>query len=85
MHLVDNARRLHRAVAALDFAAPVAYVYDPLDYAWAPHRHYLERYGQGHRAVLLVGINPGPFGMVQTGVPLVTSRWCAAGSASRVP
>src|SRR6185436_7468972 len=69
MDLIENARRLRRAVAALEFGAPVAYVYDPLDYAWEPHRHYLERYGRGHPAVLLVGMNPGPFGMAQTGVP----------------
>jgi single-strand selective monofunctional uracil DNA glycosylase len=47
----------------------VAYVYRPLDYAWAPHRLYLERYGGGRPRVLLVGMNPGPFGMAQTGVP----------------
>jgi single-strand selective monofunctional uracil DNA glycosylase len=44
-------------------------VYDPLDYAWEPHRKYLERYGRGHPAVVLLGMNPGPFGMAQTGVP----------------
>jgi single-strand selective monofunctional uracil DNA glycosylase len=69
MDLIDHARRLQRAVAALDFGAPVTYVYNPLDYAWEPHRHYLERYGGGRPAVLLVGMNPGPFGMAQTGVP----------------
>jgi single-strand selective monofunctional uracil DNA glycosylase len=69
MDLIANARRLHRAVAALEFGAPVAYVYGPLDYAWEPHRHYLERYGGGHSQVVLVGMNPGPFGMAQTGVP----------------
>jgi single-strand selective monofunctional uracil DNA glycosylase len=47
----------------------VAYIYRPLDYAWEPHRLYLERYGRGHRQVMLVGMNPGPFGMAQTGVP----------------
>lgn len=67
--LVDIARRLRAEVAALRFAPPVAYVYNPLAYAWAPHRTYLERYGRGHREVLLLGMNPGPFGMAQTGVP----------------
>ncbi len=69
MELVQIARRLRTEVAALRFASPVACVYDPLEYAWAPHREYLERYGAGHPRVLLVGMNPGPFGMVQTGVP----------------
>lgn len=58
----DRIERLH-------FGAPVSYVYNPLAYAWEPHRAYLERYGAGPREVLLVGMNPGPWGMVQTGVP----------------
>jgi single-strand selective monofunctional uracil DNA glycosylase len=56
-------------VSRLKFAAPVAYVYNPLDYAWKPHRAYLQRYGRGRPRVLLLGMNPGPFGMAQTGVP----------------
>ncbi|HKJ89152.1 MAG TPA: single-stranded DNA-binding protein, partial [Gammaproteobacteria bacterium] len=47
----------------------MTHVYNPLDYARNPHRRYLERYGRGRREVLLVGMNPGPYGMVQTGVP----------------
>lgn len=69
MELVEIARRLRTDVTRLEFSPPVAYVYDPLEYAWAPHRAYLERYGNGHPEVLLVGMNPGPFGMAQTGVP----------------
>lgn len=51
------------------FAAPVTHVYDPLDYAWAGHEAYLRRYARGPRRVVFVGMNPGPFGMMQTGVP----------------
>ena len=69
MDLVDIARRLRDDVARLKFAPPVAVVYNPLDYAWKPHCAYLERYGRGHPLVLLLGMNPGPFGMAQTGVP----------------
>jgi single-strand selective monofunctional uracil DNA glycosylase len=60
---------LARAVADLAFAPPVACVYNPLDYAWEPHAAYLDRWGRGRREVLLVGMNPGPWGMAQTGVP----------------
>ena len=66
------ARVTRAAVAELDrlrFSAPVACVYDPLDYAWPLHEQWLRRYGQGPKEVLLLGMNPGPFGMVQTGVP----------------
>lgn len=62
-------RALARAAGALRFAPPTAYVYNPLDYAWEAHRTYLERWGEGTREVLLLGMNPGPFGMAQTGVP----------------
>jgi single-strand selective monofunctional uracil DNA glycosylase len=67
--LIAVAQRLRNETAGLSFQPPVAYVYRPLDYAWAPHRLYLERYGSGRPQVLLVGMNPGPFGMAQTGVP----------------
>lgn len=67
--LTTIARDLRRETRALVFAAPVTHVYRPLDYAWAPHRAYLERWGTGRKEVLLVGMNPGPFGMAQTGVP----------------
>jgi single-strand selective monofunctional uracil DNA glycosylase len=69
MDLVRISRALARNVDALRFAAPVAYVYNPLDYARAPHEAYLERYGAAPKEVVLLGMNPGPFGMAQTGVP----------------
>ena len=67
--LIAAAARLRDAVDALRFSPPVAHVYNPLDYAWAAHRLYLERFGQGPKKVVLLGMNPGPFGMMQTGVP----------------
>ncbi len=33
------------------------------------HRQYLQRYGQGRRDLVLLGMNPGPWGMAQTGIP----------------
>lgn len=67
--LVRIARTLRRAVDRLHFAPPVAHVYDPLDYAWAMHEAYLRRFGATRKRVVFVGMNPGPFGMMQTGVP----------------
>jgi len=67
--LLDCARELSRALAQLRFPAPVAHVYDPHVYAWAPYEAYVNRYGAGPKRVLLLGMNPGPFGMMQTGVP----------------
>ncbi|MEX1366459.1 MAG: uracil-DNA glycosylase family protein [Nannocystaceae bacterium] len=67
--LVRITRRLSRSVDALSFEPPVTHVYNPLRYAWAPHQQYLQRYGAKKGRVLLLGMNPGPFGMAQTGVP----------------
>ena len=62
-------RGLSRRVDELAFPS-VPFVYNPLDYARAPHEAYLERWGRRRpREVLMVGMNPGPFGMAQTGVP----------------
>lgn len=62
------ARRLARAVDRLQFGTP-SHVYNPLRYAWPAHRQYLQRYGAMRGRVLLLGMNPGPWGMAQTGVP----------------
>lgn len=63
------ARRLSEAVADLRFGAPVHTTYNPLEYAWPPHAQYLQRYGGGRKRFVLLGMNPGPYGMMQTGVP----------------
>lgn len=67
--LVELSRQLATAAGALTFAPPVAYVYNPLVYARAPLERYLARWGGAPRDWLFVGMNPGPFGMMQTGVP----------------
>lgn len=67
--LVEVARELCAAVDRLRFAPPVAHVYNPLDYARAPCEQYLRRHARRGVDALLLGMNPGPFGMVQTGVP----------------
>jgi single-strand selective monofunctional uracil DNA glycosylase len=67
--LVEIARDLGSEVARLEFSPPVTHVYNPLDYAWLAHRQYLERFGEGRKEVLFLGMNPGPWGMAQTGVP----------------
>ena len=66
---VAIAQVLAREAGSCRFGAPVAHVYNPLDYAFDAHRQYLERYCLGEADILLVGMNPGPWGMVQTGVP----------------
>lgn len=67
--LIQAARRLRTAIGPLAFAEPVSHVYNPLDYAWAAHELYLRKFGTTPKRVVFLGMNPGPFGMVQTGVP----------------
>lgn len=67
--LTPLAKKLGEDLDGLSFGDPVAYVYNPLVYAWEAHAAYLERYGQGTREVLFLGMNPGPFGMAQCGIP----------------
>ena len=67
--VIEATRRVVDALARLEFGPPVDCVYHPLDYAHRPHHRYLERFASGPKEVLLLGMNPGPFGMVQTGVP----------------
>ncbi|CAH0774060.1 unnamed protein product [Bemisia tabaci] len=47
----------------------VAYTYNPLDYAAELHAQYVQRFCQGPKKILFLGMNPGPHGMTQTGVP----------------
>jgi len=67
--LIAVARELSTQVQRLKFGRPVTHVYNPLAYAWKAHEEYLRRFGGGRKHVVFLGMNPGPFGMVQTGVP----------------
>lgn len=67
--LVDAARRLAEDTGKLRFAKPVTHVYNPLIYAWDPHELYLRRFGRTQKEIIFLGMNPGPYGMAQTGVP----------------
>jgi len=89
MSLIDIARQLGKDANRLRFGAPVEFVYNPLDYAWEAHAAYLQAYGRGTREVLLLGMNPGPWGMAQTGVPFGEVRlvrdWLGMNAAVRTP
>ena len=67
--LLSAVDQLNERLGALRFAPPVSHVYNPLAYAHDAHADYLRRYGDSAKEVLFLGMNPGPFGMAQTGVP----------------
>lgn len=86
---IEISRQLSRAVDAMRFPEPVACVYNPLDYAAAPHEDYLKRYAPGPKEALFLGMNPGPFGMAQTGVPFgdvgMVRHWLGVRGAVKSP
>jgi single-strand selective monofunctional uracil DNA glycosylase len=67
--LILAAKKLAAKVSHGKFGPPVTHFYNPLDYAWAAHELYLRTYAASSKRVLFLGMNPGPFGMAQTGIP----------------
>ncbi|MBK1790984.1 uracil-DNA glycosylase family protein [Persicirhabdus sediminis] len=67
--LEKAAKLMVNGLRPLKFTGDVTHVYNPLEYAWKPHQMYLERYGNSTKRVLMLGMNPGPWGMAQTGIP----------------
>ena len=67
--LIAAAKKLSKEVNALTFGDPVTHVYNPLAYAWTAHQTYLSRVNDDGVSVVFLGMNPGPWGMAQTGVP----------------
>jgi single-strand selective monofunctional uracil DNA glycosylase len=67
--VIAAAQQLSHDVDKLRFAEPVACVYNPLMYAWRAHEQYLRLMNPRGAEVLFLGMNPGPWGMAQTGVP----------------
>ena len=69
MNPVAISRWLAKEVAGLRFARPTACVYNPLVYARRPHEAFLRAYAKPGAEAILLGMNPGPWGMAQTGIP----------------
>ena len=67
--ILKHTQRLRTAVNKLIFADPVTHVYNPMDYAWQMHEAFIDRFDGGTKRVLMLGMNPGPWGMAQTGLP----------------
>ncbi|MDL2298433.1 hypothetical protein LJC40_04730 [Synergistaceae bacterium OttesenSCG-928-D05] len=66
---LEAAITMRDKLAGLSFQPPVVQVYDPLDYAWGAFEEYVTRFGAKEGRVLFLGMNPGPWGMTQTGIP----------------
>lgn len=77
--VITAAKDLAEEMKKLRFDTPIAYTYNPLEYAWDGHETYIRRFAKGKKDILYLGMNPGPFGMAQTGVPFgevaAVTRW----------
>ncbi len=69
MDLLKASDELCASLARLRFDLPVTHVYNPAVYARAGYEAYVARFGRGPKHAVFLGMNPGPFGMAQTGVP----------------
>ena len=67
--LLEATETLTLEADKLIFSGKVNHVYNPLVYAKEPHLNYIQKYGTGKKKVLFLGMNPGPWGMTQTGIP----------------
>ncbi len=67
--LIAAGKELSQKVDSLKFTKPTTHIYNPLSYAWNAHEAYIRKCGNSPKKVLFMGMNPGPFGMAQTGIP----------------
>ncbi|MED6337735.1 MAG: uracil-DNA glycosylase family protein [Candidatus Thermoplasmatota archaeon] len=59
----------NKSIKKIERETIVAHATNPLDYAWPHHEQYLTNWGGLGAKTLLLGMNPGPWGMAQSGVP----------------
>lgn len=67
--LKNISKKFAKRVSEYVFSIPVAAVYNPLEYACLGYAKYLEVYGCSAKKIIFLGMNPGPWGMAQTGIP----------------
>ncbi len=67
--LIQASEKLSLGVRSISFPETLKWIYNPLEYAKEPHDEYIRKFAGGRKRVLFLGMNPGPWGMAQTGVP----------------
>ncbi len=72
--LLEIEERLCQELGRIQFGAPVTHIYNPLSYAVETHQCFVRCYGNSRKRVVFLGMNPGPFGMAQTGVGKSTTE-----------
>ena len=64
---IASSRVLCDALDSIAFTENI--IYNPLIYARHAFEEYVTRYGNSPKRVVFLGMNPGPWGMAQTGIP----------------
>ncbi|XP_013171163.1 PREDICTED: single-strand selective monofunctional uracil DNA glycosylase [Papilio xuthus] len=66
LHLIDD---LNNKLEIFQFPAAIKCIYNPTIYARHTFEMYVRKYCNTKKSIMFFGMNPGPFGMSQTGVP----------------
>ena len=87
--LLSVALSMQKKLSHFNFKEPVEYVYSPLDYAWYGYKSYITKFAPQKAKALFIGMNPGPFGMAQTGVPfgdtIMVKKWMKISGKINIP
>jgi single-strand selective monofunctional uracil DNA glycosylase len=87
--LLEAARELQRTLSKLDCSNVAEWVYDPFDYAFDPYCEYVQRFARTTAKRVFMGMNPGPWGMAQTGIPFgevaAVRDWLKIKAAAKTP
>jgi single-strand selective monofunctional uracil DNA glycosylase len=67
--LIESSKNLNKKILSLNLQFKDIWIYNPYEYAFHMHTQYLQRFGNSKKQIIFLGMNPGPFGMVQTGIP----------------
>ncbi|GBP79985.1 Single-strand selective monofunctional uracil DNA glycosylase [Eumeta japonica] len=63
------ANRMNSQLGDINFIKKIDYVYNPTRYASLSYEQYVQKFCNTTKKVMFLGMNPGPWGMSQTGVP----------------
>jgi single-strand selective monofunctional uracil DNA glycosylase len=67
--VIRAVKRFRTEVNELGLQDNFPWVYNPLEYAWSSQEQYLSKYASSNCRIVFLGMNPGPWGMAQTGIP----------------
>ncbi|XP_049809800.1 single-strand selective monofunctional uracil DNA glycosylase isoform X3 [Schistocerca nitens] len=87
--LLSIHQELANRLSELPFSAPIEYIYNPVDYAFDVHAQFVNKFCHSEKQILFLGMNPGPWGMSQTGVPFgevtIVRDWLGISGEVRCP